>query len=131
MKHTILTLPKTGLGNEATPTVPGATDVSRETGGLFIAYGPFVRGTNTKWSRGPGQVVACLKEWKAGEFIVVGEQTALDEIDPTNKGVTADKMPVEFDATEHGGVIGGVSLWDAMGVEPPEPDVVIEEILEP
>jgi hypothetical protein len=122
MKYKILQL----TTENGIPIVTGAVDVSKEAGGKYIAYGDFVRGTNTKWKRGPEQVVAYLHEWKAGEFIVVAEQAVLDAIDPTDKGKTVSEMDVDFVAADHGGAIGEADFYDAMGVEPPQPPIVLE-----
>jgi hypothetical protein len=110
------------------PTLPGSVTMSEETDGMYIAYGDYVKGTNTKWSRGPNEVVAYLKEWKPGEFIVATKtEEELDVVDPESKGKTVAEMPVEFVAEDHGGNIGGGSFWDAMDVKPPKPPVVVEE----
>lgn len=111
------------------PVLPGTVTMSKETDSIYIAYGDFVKGSNTKWSRGPNEVVAYLKEWKAGEYIVATKtEEDLALVDPESKGKTVAEMPAEFVPEEHGGVIGGGSFWDAMDVKPPEPPIVIEVI---
>jgi hypothetical protein len=68
------------------PVVPGAVDVSAQQGGLFIAYGDWVKGTGTKRMRGPDQVIAYLWEAKPGLYAVFADETKLPTIDPLGTG---------------------------------------------
>jgi len=86
MNYKILTLPETS--NQAGKTVPivlGALHTVRA-GSYITAYGDFVPGINTKWMRGPDQVVAFCKQLADGRYLVCSEDTKLTELDPTNAG---------------------------------------------
>jgi hypothetical protein len=71
---------------DGVPVVPGAVDVSSQENGLYVAYGAFAKGVNTKQMRGPDQVVAYLWEAKPGLFAVFADDFAA--IDPLGTGET-------------------------------------------
>jgi hypothetical protein len=121
MIHKILTISK----EDGLPIIPGSDNVSVE-GDFIIAYGPPVKGVNTKWMCGPDQVVAYLREYKPGYYVVVANSDKMSAIDPLNTGQTHDKVG-DFVAADNGGVIGGADFYEAMGVQPPEPPESPEE----
>jgi len=86
MNYKILTLPETtNQDGQTVPVIPGALDVDRA-GSYITAYGGFVPGVNTKWMRGPDQVVAFCKQLADGRYLVVSEDAKLTELDPTSVG---------------------------------------------
>jgi hypothetical protein len=118
MSHKVLTLLKTELNSEMIPIVPGATEVQRVHDNIYFAYGPYVKGVNTKWMRGSQQVLAALCELSPGKFLVIAEQDELDIIDPTDKGLPIDQ-PAPL------GSIGSVCFSEAVK---PRPEPVEEEL---
>jgi len=87
MNYKILTLPETSnQAGQTVPVIPGALDVEKADG-YITAYGDFVPGVNTKWMRGPNQVVAFCKQLADGRYLVCSEDAKLAELDPTNAGV--------------------------------------------
>jgi len=87
MNYKILTLPEmSNTAGDAVPVISGAIDTVRADG-YITAYGDFVPGVNTKWMRGPDQVVAFCKQLADGRYLVVSEDAKLTELDPTNAGV--------------------------------------------
>lgn len=86
MNYKILTLQETSnQAGKTIPVIPGALHTVR-TDGYITAYGDFVSGVNTKWMRGPDQVVAFCKQLADGRYLVCAEDAKLTELDPTNAG---------------------------------------------
>lgn len=86
MNYKILTLPETSnQAGQTIPVIPGALHTVRADS-YITAYGDFVPGVNTKWMRGPDQVVAFCKQLADGRYLVCAEDTELTELDPTNAG---------------------------------------------
>jgi len=86
MNYKILALPETSnQAGKTIPVIPGASDVDRA-GSYITVYGDFAPGVNTKWMRGPDQVVAYCKQLADGRYLVCSEDAKLTELDPTNAG---------------------------------------------
>ena len=119
MKNRVMTLKVV----DGLPEVPGAEFVSAEVPGLFIAYGPKVKGVNTRWTH---PAYAYVWEWKKDNFVVFADKAAFTKIDPTNKGkifTTWEKTPSNiaqwpwFKNDEHGVPTNVAALPSSCGPE--------------
>lgn len=115
MPYTIMSLLSTVVEGEKLPVVDGATDVTKEADGKYIAYGDFVPGANTKWMRGPDQVVAVLYELVLDTYVIVAEQETINAIDIFDEGQTATEAVALFDGTVPIGSIADVDFDAVMG----------------
>lgn len=115
MNYTIMSLDSAVVDGSAVPIVEGATNVSRQSDNKYIAYGDFVPGRNTRWMRGPDQVIAVLHELAPDVYVIVAEQETINAIDIFDEGQTATEAVALFDGTVPIGSIADIDFDAVMG----------------
>jgi hypothetical protein len=81
--HTVTT----NDGSFITPTIPGADRYS-DTKEWIIVYGPAVKQVHP--------VIAICKNIKNSTWLIIADQSIIDQIDPTNKGKTVEQSGLQW-----------------------------------